>query len=79
MSRVKRLHRYKPSEATNICALIAGLETVLWPELGWQKVGMAKLISPGQVKVRCTKAISKLYPDKGAFFVSSIIVFALRR
>jgi hypothetical protein len=40
---------------------------------------MAKLVSPGQVKVRYTKAISKLYPDKGAFFVSSIIVFPLRR
>jgi hypothetical protein len=44
--------------------LIASLETVLWHKLGWQKVGMAEVASPGQVKVRYAKAISKLHPDK---------------
>jgi len=36
----------------------------LWPELGLQKVGMAELVSPAQVKIRYTKTIAKLHPDK---------------
>ena len=42
----------------------ASLDTVLWPELGWQKVGMHELVTPAQVKIRYTKAIAKLHPDK---------------
>ncbi|KIM76584.1 hypothetical protein PILCRDRAFT_12638 [Piloderma croceum F 1598] len=59
-----RLQAWKGGKETNIRALIASLETVLWPELGWQKVSMAEVVSPGQVKVRYTKAIAKLHPDK---------------
>jgi len=61
-----RLQAWKGGKETNIRALIASLETILWPELGWQKVGMAEVVSPGQVKVRYTKAIAKLHPDKVA-------------
>ncbi|KAH8092472.1 hypothetical protein BXZ70DRAFT_951043 [Cristinia sonorae] len=59
-----KLAAWKNGKETNIRALIASLDTVLWPELGWQKVGMHELISPNQVKIRYTKAIAKLHPDK---------------
>lgn len=59
-----RLTSWKGGKETNIRALIASLDTVLWPELGWQKVGMHELVTPSQVKIRYTKAIAKLHPDK---------------
>ncbi|OBZ70135.1 UBA domain-containing protein 7 [Grifola frondosa] len=59
-----RLSAWKGGKETNIRALIASLEMVLWPELGWQKVGMHELVTPAQVKIRYTKAIAKLHPDK---------------
>jgi tetratricopeptide (TPR) repeat protein len=59
-----RLLAWKGGKETNIRALIASLDSVLWPELGWQKVGMGDVISPSQVKIRYTKAIAKLHPDK---------------
>jgi tetratricopeptide (TPR) repeat protein len=59
-----RLATWKNGKETNLRALVASLDTVLWPELGWQKVGMAELVSPNQVKIRYTKAIAKLHPDK---------------
>ncbi|EED82866.1 predicted protein [Postia placenta Mad-698-R] len=62
-----RLVAWKNGKETNIRALIASLETVLWPELGWKKVGMHELVTPAQVKIRYTKAIAKLHPDKARF------------
>ncbi|KAI0940300.1 hypothetical protein AcV5_001446 [Taiwanofungus camphoratus] len=59
-----RLAAWKNGKEANIRALIASLDTVLWPELGWQKVGMHELVTPAQVKIRYTKAIAKLHPDK---------------
>jgi hypothetical protein len=59
-----RLSAWKNGKETNLRALVASLDTVLWPELGWQKVGMAELVTPNQVKIRYTKAIAKLHPDK---------------
>ncbi|KAH9947228.1 hypothetical protein B0H21DRAFT_778711 [Amylocystis lapponica] len=59
-----RLGVWKNGKENNIRALIASLDTVLWPELGWQKVGMHELVTPSQVKIRYTKAIAKLHPDK---------------
>ncbi len=59
-----KLTTWKGGKETNIRALIASLDTVLWPELGWQKVGMHELVTPSQVKIRYTKAIAKLHPDK---------------
>ena len=67
-----RLLTWKGGKETNIRALIASLETVLWPELGWQKVGMAEVVTPSQVKVRYTKAIAKLHPDKVRFSSHSV-------
>ncbi len=59
-----KLGAWKAGKENNIRALIASLDTVLWPELGWQKVGIHELVSQSQVKIRYTKAIAKLHPDK---------------
>ncbi|KAI9513223.1 hypothetical protein F5148DRAFT_1145534 [Russula earlei] len=59
-----RLAAWKNGKEANLRALVASLDTVLWPELGWQKVGMAELVTLSQVKIRYTKAIAKLHPDK---------------
>jgi len=59
-----RLAAWKNGKETNLRALVASLDMVLWPELGWQKVGMAELVTPNQVKIRYTKAIAKVHPDK---------------
>lgn len=62
-----RLVAWKGGKEANLRALLSSLETVLWPELGWKKVSMAEVISPAQVKVRYTKAIAKLHPDKVSY------------
>ncbi|KAK0499457.1 hypothetical protein EDD18DRAFT_1102814 [Armillaria luteobubalina] len=59
-----KLLAWKGGKETNIRALIASLDTVLWPELGLQKTSIAELVTPAQVKIRYTKAIAKLHPDK---------------
>lgn len=59
-----RLLAWKGGKETNIRALIASLENVLWDELGWVKVGMSELVMEKQVKIRYTKAIAKVHPDK---------------
>jgi hypothetical protein len=66
-----RLAAWKNGKETNLRALVASLDTVLWPELGWQKVGMAELVTPNQVKLRYTKAIAKVHPDKVRSFFCS--------
>ena len=67
-----RLAAWKNGKETNLRALVASLDTVLWPELGWQKVGMAELVTPNQVKIRYTKAIAKLHPDKVRLFLRNM-------
>ncbi|KAF4576440.1 hypothetical protein EYR36_004417 [Pleurotus pulmonarius] len=59
-----RLMAWKGGKETNIRALIASLENVLWPELGWKKVGMNELVMENQVKIRYVRAIAKVHPDK---------------
>lgn len=59
-----RIMAWKGGKENNLRALIASLENVLWPDLGWVKVGMHELVTPSQVKVRYTKAIAKVHPDK---------------
>ncbi|KAL0953016.1 hypothetical protein HGRIS_007220 [Hohenbuehelia grisea] len=62
-----KLMAWKGGKETNIRALIASLDTVLWEEVGWKKVGMGELVSPNQVKVRYVRAIAKVHPDKVSF------------
>lgn len=59
-----RLIAWKGGKEANIRALIASLDSVLWPELRWQKVGMHELVSNAQVKSRYTRAIARVHPDK---------------
>ena len=60
-----RLTAWKAAREGNIRALLTSLdETILWPELGWRKVGMAEVVSKGQVKGAYVRAIAKVHPDK---------------
>ncbi|KAG6908358.1 hypothetical protein DXG01_005176 [Tephrocybe rancida] len=59
-----KLTAWKGGKETNIRALLGSLDLVLWPELGLQKVGMAELVTPSQVKIKYTRTIAKLHPDK---------------
>ncbi|KAL7416023.1 hypothetical protein BDY24DRAFT_252764 [Mrakia frigida] len=59
-----RLLAWKLNKETNVRALIASLDSVLWPELGWQKVGLHELVTDKQVKTKYTRAIAKVHPDK---------------
>jgi hypothetical protein len=45
-------------------ALLASLNTVLWPELGMQPIEMRDLVTSGQVMIRYVEAIAKVHPDK---------------
>jgi hypothetical protein len=36
----------------------------MWPEAGWNKVGMGDLVMPNKVKINYMKAIAKVHPDK---------------
>jgi tetratricopeptide (TPR) repeat protein len=58
------LEAWRTGKETNIRALIASLDTVLPSTFAWQKVSMAELVTPKQVKIRYTKAIARLHPDK---------------
>ena len=59
-----RLAAWRAGKENNLRALIASLDTVLWPELGWKKVGLHELVTDAQVKVRYVRAIAKTHPDK---------------
>lgn len=60
----QKLLVWKGGKETNIRALLASLDAILWPELGLQKLSMADLVSPNQVKIKYTRTIAKLHPDK---------------
>lgn len=57
---------WKGGKETNIRALIASLDVVLWDEIlsGGLKVGMHELITDVQVKKKYTRVIARLHPDK---------------
>ena len=60
-----RITAWKNGREGNIRALLASLDdTILWPELGWRKVGMAEVVSKGQVKGAYVRAIARVHPDK---------------
>ncbi|GAA6006118.1 hypothetical protein JCM10207_000529 [Rhodosporidiobolus poonsookiae] len=59
-----RIGAWKGGKEANLRALIASLDTVLWPELGWKTVGMHELIAENQLKVKYVRAIAKVHPDK---------------
>ncbi|KAI9634278.1 uncharacterized protein MKK02DRAFT_17294 [Dioszegia hungarica] len=60
-----KLLAWKSGKETNLRALIASLDTVLWEGImGGVKVGMHELITEKQVKIRYMKVIARLHPDK---------------
>lgn len=59
-----RLAAWKGGKADNLRGLLASLDSVLWAEAGWKKVGMADLVMPPRVKIIYMKAIAKVHPDK---------------
>lgn len=62
-----KLAAWKGTKADNLRALLGSLDSVLWPEAGWKKVGMSDLVIPGKVKIIYMKAIAKVHPDKVSF------------
>ena len=60
----ERLQSWRAGKEGNLRALLGSLETVLWADAGWKKVGMGELILPGKVKVAYMKGIAKVHPDK---------------
>lgn len=59
-----RLNSWKSGKEGNLRALLASLDTILWSEAGWKKVGMGDLVMPNKVKIIYMKAIAKVHPDK---------------
>lgn len=59
-----RLAAWKNGKQDNLRALLGSLETVLWPEAGWRKVGLHELVVAGKVKVVYMRGIAKVHPDK---------------
>ena len=61
-----KLFAWKGGKETNLRALVASLDTVLWDEVlaGGLKVGMRELITEKQVKIKYMKVIARLHPDK---------------
>uniref|UniRef100_A0A060T2C2 ARAD1C24156p n=1 Tax=Blastobotrys adeninivorans TaxID=409370 RepID=A0A060T2C2_BLAAD len=59
-----RINGWKDGKEDNIRALLASLDTVLWPELEWKTISMAELLVPKKVKIAYMKAAAKTHPDK---------------
>lgn len=59
-----KLMAWRAGKETNIRALLGSLDLVLWPELGLPKSNMADLVLEKGVKVRYTRVIAKIHPDK---------------
>ncbi|KZF20252.1 hypothetical protein L228DRAFT_249931 [Xylona heveae TC161] len=59
-----RILAWRGGKQDNLRALIGSLDTVLWPEAGWKKVGMHELVMPNKVKIAYMKGIAKVHPDK---------------
>lgn len=62
-----KINNWKTGKETNLRALIASLDTVLWDDIvkeGGLKVGMHELVTDKQVKIKYMKVIARLHPDK---------------
>ncbi|KAF3919053.1 hypothetical protein ABW21_db0202436 [Orbilia brochopaga] len=59
-----RVLAWKGGKETNLRALIASLDSVLWDGCGWKKVGLHELVMPNKVKIAYMKGIAKVHPDK---------------
>ncbi|KAM0234612.1 hypothetical protein ACHAP5_010052 [Fusarium lateritium] len=59
-----KVSAWRDGKRDNIRALIASLDTVLWENSGWKKVGLHELVMNNKVKISYMKAIAKTHPDK---------------
>jgi len=59
-----RLTAWKAGKEQNLRALLATLDTLLWPGAQWKGAQMSELINPKKCKITYMKAISKVHPDK---------------
>lgn len=59
-----RIGTWKAGKESNIRALLCSLDSIVWDELGWKKVGMNEVLTDPQIKKVYTKAIARLHPDK---------------
>ncbi|KAJ3119461.1 hypothetical protein HK098_005489 [Nowakowskiella sp. JEL0407] len=59
-----KIAAWKAGKEANLRALLSSLDTILWKELGVQKIALSELITPQQVKIKYMKAVSKVHPDK---------------
>jgi hypothetical protein len=59
-----RIATWRNGKQDNLRALLGSLDTVLWPEAGWKKIGLAELVLPNKVKIQYMKGIGKVHPDK---------------
>lgn len=58
-----KLDAWRKGKETNLRALLASLELVLWDPV-LLKVGMHELVTDKQVKIKYMKVIARLHPDK---------------
>ncbi|KAI8349392.1 hypothetical protein BD560DRAFT_484825 [Blakeslea trispora] len=59
-----RLTAWKAGKEQNLRALLATLDTLLWPGAQWKGSQMSELINPKKCKICYMKAIGKVHPDK---------------
>ena len=59
-----KLTAWKGGKADNLRAFLSSLDSILWLEARWQKIGMAELVLPNKVKIQYMKGIAKVHPDK---------------
>lgn len=60
----RQLQAWKHGKEKNLRALLASVDTVLWPEATWKGANMSELIEPKRCKIVYMKAIAKVHPDK---------------
>lgn len=59
-----RILHWKAGKEHNLRALLATLDTLLWPGAQWRGANISELIDPKKCKITYLKAISKVHPDK---------------
>ncbi|KAH6691340.1 UBA/TS-N domain-containing protein [Plectosphaerella plurivora] len=59
-----RIAAWRDGKRDNLRALLGSLDSVLWENSGWKKVGLHEIVMANKVKIVYMKAIAKTHPDK---------------
>ncbi|BFZ57578.1 auxilin-like clathrin-binding protein required for normal clathrin function [Savitreella phatthalungensis] len=59
-----KLDAWSKGKETNLRALLASMDLVLWPSANWKSVTLADLVVPAKCKVVYMRALAKVHPDK---------------